>query len=202
VDAPTHPDDRVNFEAARASAGWLLVLGVVQILIGLLALLMIGVATFAAMILLGILALAGGIMEIINAFTARRGEHGIMHFLVGILYVAFGILVLANPGVAAVTLTLILAVMLVAGGIIRMVLAAVIRPSGWGWSLLSGAISVLLGVLIGAGWPGTGLWVIGLFVGIDLIFMGWTWVALALAVRGMGSRREYTRDVPPPVPAG
>ena len=202
MDAPTHPDDRVNFEAARASAGWLLVLGVVQILIGLLALLMIGVATFAAMILLGILALAGGIMEIINAFTARRGEHGIMHFLVGILYVAFGILVLANPGVAAVTLTLILAVMLVAGGIIRMVLAAVIRPSGWGWSLLSGAISVLLGVLIGAGWPGTGLWVIGLFVGIDLIFMGAKWVAVAMAVRSIPPAGvEYRRDVPP-MPAG
>lgn len=202
MDAATHPDDRVNFEAARQSAGWLLVLGVVQILIGMLALGMSVVATFAAMILLGILALAGGIMEIVSAFWARRGEHGVAHFLIGLLYAAFGILVLANPGLAAVTLTLILAVMLVAGGIVRMGLAVVIRPGGWGWSLLSGAISVFLGVLIWAGWPGTGLWVIGLFVGIDLIFMGWTWVALALAVRGTSWRRDYGRDVPPPVPAG
>jgi uncharacterized membrane protein HdeD (DUF308 family) len=56
---------------------------------------------------------------------------------------------------------------------------------GWGWQALNGIIAAGMGVLILAQWPASGLWVIGLFVGIDLIFFGWTWIALALNLRRM-----------------
>jgi uncharacterized membrane protein HdeD (DUF308 family) len=54
---------------------------------------------------------------------------------------------------------------------------------GWGWQALDGIIALVLGLLVLAQWPASGLWVIGLFVGIDLIFYGWAWIALALALR-------------------
>ncbi|MDB5306764.1 MAG: acid-resistance rane protein [Gemmataceae bacterium] len=189
-------------EAVRRTWGWLMALGIMQIVAGTIAVLMSVAATLATMIVLGILALIGAGAEIASVFWSRRWEEGLVHLVIGMLYGAFGILVLAHPGLAAVTLTLILAVMLIAGGLFRVVLAAASRFHGWGWVVLGGVVSVLLGGLIWANWPEASLWVIGLFVGIDLIFLGWKWVAIALAIRGVTPRPAYPRDVPPVVPAG
>ena len=78
---------------------------------------------------------------------------------------------------------LLVAACLLVGGILRVVLSVIERFDGWGWMLLNGVISVVLGVAICKQWPLSGLWVIGLFVGIDLLMSGTSWVMLALSVR-------------------
>ena len=80
-------------------------------------------------------------------------------------------------------MTLIIAIFLIISGIFRIVSALSERFTGWGWVLLNGGVSLLLGLLIYKQWPLSGLWVIGLFVGIDLIFNGWAWIMLSLAMR-------------------
>ncbi len=84
-------------------------------------------------------------------------------------------------------MTLVLAILLIAAGIFRGIMAFQLRPAaGWFWPLLSGLVSILLGGRIIAQWPLSGFWVIGLFVAIELIFNGWAYVIVALAARRAG----------------
>jgi uncharacterized membrane protein HdeD (DUF308 family) len=101
-----------------------------------------------------------------------------------LLYLAVGILLLVNPLEGALALTIVLAVFLIVEGIFKIITALRVRDhDGWGWLLASGIMSVILGLLIWAEWPASGLWVIGLLVGIQLRFTGWALVMLALAAR-------------------
>jgi uncharacterized membrane protein HdeD (DUF308 family) len=127
--------------------------------------------------------IAGGIAEIVNAFYAGRWSGTLLHMLIGILYAVVGVMIVDQPAEAAIQLTLIIAIFLVISGLFRIVFAISERFTGWGWVLLNGAISLFLGILIYKQWPSSGLWVIGLFIGIDLIFNGWSWIMLALGLR-------------------
>ena len=95
---------------------------------------------------------------------------------------------LRQPVLAAEGLTLVLAAAYLAGGMFRIVFALVERFPSWGWVLLNGIITLLLGIAIWGQWPASGLWVLGLFVGIDLIVNGATWLALAVGVRSTLAR--------------
>jgi uncharacterized membrane protein HdeD (DUF308 family) len=171
-------------ETVRENWGWFLALGLVQILAGVAALVLTVAATLLAILVMGGLALAAAAVELAGVFWARSWAEGLARVLVGLLYGLFGVVVLANPGLAATTLTLVLAILLVVNGVTRIVLALAGRHRGWAWGLVGGVVSVGLGFVVWANWPWDSLWVIGLFVGIDLLLMGWTWVAVALAVRG------------------
>ena len=164
---------------------WFFALGIGMVVLGSFA---IGWAcvvtiTVAATWLFGFLLLASGISQVVNAFFSGRWSGMLVHLLVGILYVVVGFIVIDQPAEAALSLTLIIAIFLIVSGIFRMVFAISERFNGWGWVLLNGAVTLMLGMLIYKQWPASGLWVIGLFIGIDLIFNGWSWVMLALALR-------------------
>ena len=79
---------------------------------------------------------------------------------------------------AVLVLSALLAAFFIVGGIIRIIAALSMQFAGWGWALLSGFIALLLGVLIYKGWPYTGAMIIGLYIGIEMIFNGWYWVML------------------------
>ena len=111
--------------------------------------------------------------------------------LAGVLYAAIGVLIFDRPIAAAATLTLLIAAFLIVGGIFRIAAALTMRFEGWVWSLISGVIALLLGLMIWWQWPEASLWVIGLFVGIEVLFNGWTWVMLALGLRRLP--RDRTR---------
>jgi uncharacterized membrane protein HdeD (DUF308 family) len=101
-----------------------------------------------------------------------------------------------KPVLASLSLTLIIAYMLIAVGVMRGIMSLQLRPSkGWWWPLLSGAVSVLLGVLILMQWPESGLWVIGLFIAIELIFNGWSYLFVALAARTAAKVRRESGSV-------
>jgi uncharacterized membrane protein HdeD (DUF308 family) len=164
--------------------GWLLAAGAALIVLGVLAL---GseATPLAVALTFGALLLLGGGAEIAAACWARRWSGFFLHLLFGVLYSVVGMLMIIHPGVAVDALTLMLAAAFLVGGLLRIILALTHRFSNWGWVLANGVITFLLGLMIWQRWPEASERVIGLVVGIELIFAGWSWVALALAVRSL-----------------
>lgn len=167
----------------RRHRGWFFALGAAQLIAGTVALIMTAAATLLTVVVIGSLALAGAAVEAASTMWSRAWQEGLAHMLVALLYGAFGMVVLANPGLAASTLTLVLAVLLLVNGAVRFGLAVTGQFRGWGMAAVGGALSALLGGLIWADWPENSLWVIGLFVGLDLVVMGAYWIAAALTDR-------------------
>jgi uncharacterized membrane protein HdeD (DUF308 family) len=171
-------------ETLSRNWGWLLALGILMIVLGALAIAAPYGATLAVQFALGWILVIGGIAEAIHAFMARGWGGFLLELLSAILYLVVGVLLLVNPVGGALALTIVLAVFLIVEGIFKIMMAMRVRDHrGWGWLLASGVLSVILGVLIWAEWPASGLWVIGLLVGIQLLFTGWSLVMLALAAR-------------------
>jgi uncharacterized membrane protein HdeD (DUF308 family) len=158
-------------------------LGLVSVIVGLLAIGSAFVATLASVVVFGVLLLVAEITEIIHAVMMRHSSHFALHLLGATLYLIVGVFLLEDPVRAAAVLTLLLAAFFFVGGVLRVLFSIIGRFPSWPWVLLNGVVDLILGVLIWRGWPDSSLWVIGLFVGIDLLFHGWSWVILALAVR-------------------
>jgi uncharacterized membrane protein HdeD (DUF308 family) len=163
--------------------GWFLVLGIVLIVLGTVALSAPWVATLASVVVLGWLILAGGIVETVSSFWAMNWNGFLMHLLSGVLSIVVGVLIVGHPLGSAAGLTLLLAVMFLTGGVFRVVAAACYRYPSWGWTVVDGLAMVVLGVMIWSEWPSSSLWVIGMFIGINLLFRGFAWVMFALGVR-------------------
>ena len=167
----------------RHNWGWFLGLGVILIVAGTIALGSSVMATLVYVIFYGWLLLIIGVIEAVQAFWQRKWGGILVHLLGGILAAVVGLIIVANPGAGALVLTLILAVFFMVTGLFRIMAALMMRFPHWGWLLVSGVITLTLGVFIWRQWPVSGLWVIGLFIGIDMIFVGWSWVMAALAAR-------------------
>jgi len=180
--SPTH-DERTSLRRLW----WLFfTLGLVSILIGFMAIGAPHVVTSKAVVIIGVLLVIAGVTEAIHAFMVRNLRGFAMHLLAAALYLIVGLFVLEDPDRAAGVLTLLLAASFFVGGLLRVVFALVEHFPSWAWVLVNGLVDLILGVLIWRGWPESSLWVIGLFIGIELIFHGWSWVILALTVRAVG----------------
>jgi uncharacterized membrane protein HdeD (DUF308 family) len=175
----------IRHELAEIRANWVgfLVIGIVMIVLGTFLIVSPWVGTLAAVWVLSILLILSGIAEFVAAFWVRGWSGSFLALLAGVLYVALGVLIFDRPVAAAATLTLVVAAFLIVGGIVRIATALSLRFDGWGWSLASGVIASLLGLMIWRQWPEASLWVIGLFVGIEVLFTGWTWVMLSMLLR-------------------
>ncbi|WP_295389279.1 HdeD family acid-resistance protein [uncultured Thiodictyon sp.] len=164
--------------------GWLLALGLSSIALGTLGLYMTFAMTVITVLVFGVLILAAGIFQLVHAFTCISWKSVLWHVLIALLYVAAGVDIMVDPVRASAILTLVLAGLLIAVGVLRGLMAFQLRAAhGWFWPLLSGLVSIGLGAMIIAQWPISGLWVIGLFVAIELLFNGWSYVFIALAAR-------------------
>src|SRR5262249_59506570 len=129
--------------------------------------------------------LGGGVVQIVNAFRGRSWGGFFLHLLAGVLHLVVGLLMIERPLRAAEILTFMLAVSFLIAGSIRIIVVLTERFSAWPWVLINGIVTLLLGIAIWRQWPESSYWVIGLFVGIDLIFNGWSWVMLGLAVQAL-----------------
>jgi len=173
----------VNGKDASQKWWWFALLGAVLVLGGAFMLGHLMIATIVSAIFVGAAILVGGAFLVVHAFSMRGWGGFLLYLLLGLLYAAFGAFVLANPVAASVALTLVLAAMLIASGVIRIVMA-LRHWQRWGWLLiLSGLVAILAGLIIFAGWPWSGLWVLGLLLGIDFIFHGVGWLIFAFALR-------------------
>ena len=174
-----------GIEEVRKRWFWFLGLGVLLIVLGTSAIGSSVLMTLATMELIGWLLIGTGLFQIVHAFATRGWNGFFVDLLSGILSTVVGGLIAASPGATAVTLTLLIAMFLIFGGISRIVVALSFRFPNWIWLLVHGLINLWLGVAIWKEWPFSGLWVIGLFVGIDMIFNGWSLVMLALTAKNL-----------------
>jgi uncharacterized membrane protein HdeD (DUF308 family) len=170
-------------EELRRYWGWYLALGIVLIVLGTIAIGSTFVMTIASVFFFGWLLIIGGVMEVIHAFWHKRWAGFFLDLLTGILYVVAGWMMVTNPAESALLLTLIIAMFLVFEGVFRIVAALAARYPHWGWVMFNGIISLILGIMIWRQWPYSGLWVIGLFVGIEMLLNGWSLVMLSLTGR-------------------
>jgi len=171
-------------EDLREIWAFLVGMGVALMIVGIVAMGSSFIATMATVVVFGILLLLGALFQIVTALWGRSWRGFFLHLLAGVLYLIVGVFMIDHPVEAALGLTLLVAVGLLAGGILRIVVSLIERFDGWGWMLLSGVVSAVLGIAIWRQWPLSGFWVIGLFVGIEMLSSGLSWVMLGLAVRG------------------
>lgn len=159
---------------------WLRVLlGIVLLLGGIFVLGDVALATLVSTLLIGFTAIAVGAFEIVHAFWTKGWGGFLWQILLGVLYVIFGWMVVSQPISGALVLTLVLGLVFLASGIVR-IIVAVRHWSGGGWLMLaSGIFGILAGLAIIAGWPASSIWVLGLLLGIDLVFHGLAWLTHA-----------------------
>jgi len=169
--------------------GWLLALGIALIVLGTVALGDTLAVTLISVLLIGWLLVASGIFHVIH--LVRQVEARSFWNLLGTTcdFVA-GFYLVAQPALGALTLTLVLAAFLLASGIIRMVGIFHIDLPHKFWPVLNCILSIVLGILLWVHWPWTGMWFIGFAIAIELIFHGWAWVMVALALRSRAARSQ------------
>ena len=171
----------------RRNWGWILALGIALIFIGAIAVIDSVAVSVASMIVFGWVLLIAGIVQAVQAFRHRTSGHFLLHVVNAVFSFIVGLMLLGNSLAGLLVITLLLAVYFVVSGIFRIVAALTVRVHGSGWILVDGIISLILGILVWAHWPTAALWVIGLFIGINLITTGCSQVMLALAVRRLGT---------------
>jgi uncharacterized membrane protein HdeD (DUF308 family) len=176
---------RHELGALRGNWFWFVILGIALVVLGVIALGSVVLASLATALVIGILILAGGVGETVGAFWCRGWSGFFVHLLSGVLSIVIGLLFLKAPLNALLALTLLVACFLMVEGVFKIVAAVSYRFAAWGWPLVGGIIDVVLGVMIWMEWPASAFWVIGLFVGINLIFRGFDWIGLGMALRSM-----------------
>ncbi|AWM85319.1 HdeD family acid-resistance protein [Microvirga sp. 17 mud 1-3] len=182
TSAPGRADQ--GLEPLRVKWGWIVALGVVFLIAGLIALGSVVMATVVSVAVVGAMMLLSGIAEIINAFGMKSWGKFFLWALLGALYVVAGIVTFQNPLLAATVLTLMLGVALIVSGFLRIFLATQMAEGApWVWVALSGVITLLVGGMILARWPVSSLFVLGIFLGIDLVFAGIGWIGMGLALK-------------------
>lgn len=180
----THLTDRFREIAeVRKNWGWFLALGILLVLLGFAVISSSFYATIFSVFMLGFFLLGAGIVQVIQAFLARKWSGFFLSLMLGILYLLLGFFCVSQPGVAAISLTLWIAAFLIVGGVFRMIVSLMMRSENWGWLFFNGVITFILGMMIYAEWPFSGLWIIGLFVGVDMILSGLSWITLALTAK-------------------
>ena len=181
---------RHELDALRGNWFWFVLLGVALVVLGTVALGSVVITSLAAAAAIGVLLLLGGVAESVGAFWCRGWSGFFLELLSGVLSVVVGLLFLRAPLGALASLTLLVACFLMAGGLFKIVGALSYRFAAWGWALAGGVIDLVLGVMIWREWPASALWVIGLYVGINLLFRGFNWIALGMALRALPRRPE------------
>ena len=163
--------------------GWFLVFGICLLLLGVVAIARSVTATIVSMLFFGwLLILACGI-EVAQAILVGHWAGFFHHLVAAILFGVTGFMIVTRPLLGAEVVTAVMAVFFLISGLFQFIGSLWVALPGWGWQAVDGIIAFVLGLLVLAQWPASGLWVIGLFLGIDLIFYGAAWIALALGLR-------------------
>lgn len=164
--------------------GWILGLGILFVILGCIGMGMVVGLTLVSMIFFAALLVIAGITHIVDVFKHREWKGIMWQSLIAVLYIVAGCVVFYDPFLASTLITALLAGVLIVIGLTRIFMAFALKDSkGWIWLLLAGITAMILGVLILMQWPISGLWVIGLFIAIEMIVTGWTYIFIAFALK-------------------
>ena len=157
--------------------------GIVFTLLGFLAVILPGISTLSTELFIGWLLVFGGGVQLYRTFKSREAPSFWASLLMGIVYIVFGVLLVLFPIAGILSLTILLTIFFVVEGIAKIILGIQMRPfRRWGWFILNGVLALIIAYIIWSGWPGTAFWVIGLLVGINMIFFGISLTFLALGI--------------------
>lgn len=177
--------DQEMLGTIKRHAGVGTAVGILVVVAGILALLSPLVAGLAIAIAVGVLLIASGFSRLFLAFRMGSFGHGLLVFVLGALAIIIGGYMIARPGMALGTLTLVLAVYFAVDGVFQILWAFRLRPiKGWGWALFSGIVSLALGVMIWRQFPVSGVWAVGTLAGIQMVFGGSSVASVCAAARG------------------
>jgi uncharacterized membrane protein HdeD (DUF308 family) len=170
---------------AKKNATWLIVLGVLTAILGVLAIASPLMSGIAVTLFIGGLLTVMGVMQIIAAFKSGQWGSGIVGTLIGLLSIAAGLLMIFRPGIGLASLTLFLAAYFLVDGIFEIIASFKMKPeSGWGWMLFNGIVAAVLGFLLWRQWPVSGSYAIGILFGIHILMSG-----IVMIVVGFGAQR-------------
>jgi len=172
-----------EFEKFHHRWGWYLALGIALVILGIIALFLTPAATLATVLVLGWLLVISGVIECIHAFQMRRWGGVFLHLVCGVLGVVVGLLVVMHPVAGALAWTLLFASFFIVIGIFRIVAAVKLKFPLWGWAVFDGAVTTLLGLVLWLSWPWSGLWFLGVALGVSLILRGSSNIMLSVAAR-------------------
>lgn len=177
--------DSKTIQQIQEHKPWFLALGICLIALGTLAVIFAYTSTIFSVIYLGIFLMILGVFEIVQSFWLTRWTSFFLHLFLGVLYSIGGFFIVIYPTINAISLTLLLAIFLVVSGTLKTIFSiAKNLPHKW-WLAANGVLSIILGILIWQQWPVSGLWVIGMFLGIDTIFTGWTLIMLSVYAKNL-----------------
>jgi len=172
------------FGVLRAHWGWFVAIGILLVVLGVAAIAYALTATLVSVIVIGTFMLIGAVGLIIQAWRVKKWSGFIVWTLSGLLYGAAGLIAILNPLAGALALTLLLGAALIAAGLFRLWVWFQNRSQpGSPWVALSGLLTLAVGILIAIGWPANSLMILGLLLGIDLLFQGWSLLFTGLALR-------------------
>jgi uncharacterized membrane protein HdeD (DUF308 family) len=160
-----------------------LIMGLLVTVLGILALYLSAATTMISVMLFGGFAVATGIAQIVYTFVSKKWSSGFLHLFLAALYLIAGFVMITNPVASATSLTLFLAFFFLASGIARIISSLVYRSVGWGWAAFSGLVSSAVGAAILSGWPTISMFMIGCYLGVDLVFLGTNLTAIAFLMR-------------------
>jgi uncharacterized membrane protein HdeD (DUF308 family) len=172
------------FGTAKKSVTWSIVLSASMILAGLLAIFVPPVAGLAVTIFVGWLLIFSGVVHFVFAWHTRSSGGIIWEILLGIVYLVVGFYLLWNPVGGLVSLTVGLAIYLVAEAVLEFILGFHLRPlPGSGWLFFDGVVTLILAIMIWGTWPASTAWAIGTLAGISMLLSGISRLMLTLAAR-------------------
>ena len=159
--------------------------GILFVLLGVVCVIGNVSATFATVLFFGWMLLFSGILGLVHAFRTPSWQ-GFLLSLLSALFRSFtGYLLIRYPLAGAASLTLILASFFIVSGLFRAIGAGMLKFPRWGWSVLSGIVSLALGIMLLTQMPVSGVWFIGFAIGVDLIFDGVSLIGLATAIHSL-----------------
>lgn len=173
----------------HANWNWLFLWGILLVILGCAAISAASLMTIVSVIFLGCIILIGGIVILFDTFKLWWGSGSwgsfLLEFIMAVLYIVVGIMLIKNPVSASVSLTFLLGLFYLVIGLFRIIYALASGMPSPGYSVFSGFISALLGILILANWPTSGLFIIGLFIGVDLLVIGLTYIMTSLSIKSL-----------------
>lgn len=171
-------------EKAKENSGRLILLGIVEVVIGVVAIMAPGLTGVAVTLMVGVLLMLGGFARILASIKAGSFGAGALGILAGGFAIIAGVVSIASPRVGLAALTLILAFYFFVDGINRLAMGFTMKPaSGWAWMAVGGVLTLILGLLILAEWPVSGEWAVGTLVGIHFLFTGVSMISIGISAK-------------------
>ena len=162
---------------------WFFSLGVLLLVCGVLSIVFPAVSSVAAISVLSVVLMVAGLATIIGSFWTGKWGGFLVQILVGMLYIAASFAMTKDPLLSVAVITAFVAITFIVMGLFRILATLVIRFPQWGWSLLNGCVTFLLGLVILRDFREGDWWIIGLLVGIEMLFSGLAWIMLSLNIR-------------------